>query len=85
MKSKSIRFRLFPLIAVSATCSLAQETWTGLGGNDLWSTGANWADNSAPSDTAGALTFSGINQIANENDINGLPLSLPLKVIQMAP
>jgi autotransporter-associated beta strand protein len=77
MKEKSIRIHLASILVVSATCTLAQETWTGLGADNLWSTANNWADTSAPSGVvAGGLTFSGTTRTTNQNDISGLSFTL---------
>lgn len=68
---------VLPLIIVAASPAFAQESWSGLGTDALWSTADNWADNSAPSGTvAGGLTFSGSSQTTNQNDISGLSFTL---------
>lgn len=78
--TRSRRFLLpsfLPLIIVAASPVFAQETWSGLGANALWSTADNWADASAPSGTVGGgLTFSGTTQTTNQNDIHGLSFTL---------
>lgn len=37
-------------LAVGLSASAAERTWTGLGGNDLWSTPANWSETTLPAD-----------------------------------
>lgn len=74
MKSRRLPSPLATLLALSASAALGQETWDGGStANNNWSTGDNWADNSAPSGAvAGALTFSGTTRTTNANDITGL-------------
>jgi fibronectin-binding autotransporter adhesin len=50
------------------------KTWTGLGGDDNWNTGANWGG-VAPTNTD-LLVFSGATRQINTNDITGLTVPL---------
>ncbi len=47
------------------------ETWTGLGGNNNWSTAANWDSNVAPPGGDDLVFPSGAAQLANTNDLSG--------------
>ena len=46
--------------------------WTGLGGDNNWSTAANWDTNTAPTDGANLLFPSGASQPSNVNDLSGM-------------
>lgn len=73
MKTRIPTLPFIPLLALSASAAFGQETWDGGGADHNWSSGDNWADNSAPSGSvAGALTFSGTTRTTNNNDISGL-------------
>ena len=54
------------LATVLAPSLHAQSTWTGLGGNASWTTGANWGG-TAPS-AGNALVFGGPTRLTNTND-----------------
>jgi len=50
--------------------ALAQpdETWDGGGGDDNWTTGNNWADNSAPGSPQGIIRFAGSTRLTPNNN-----------------
>lgn len=51
-----------------AVSRAATFTWDGGGGDGNWSTGANWAGDSAPSGSGHVLVFSGTNQLVTSNN-----------------
>ncbi len=51
---------------LTAGQSMAQDTWDGGGGDNNWTTGLNWATDTAPA--SGALTFAGIINTVTNND-----------------
>jgi fibronectin-binding autotransporter adhesin len=53
-------------LIAGATASAEAQNWTGLGGNNLWSTAGNWS--SPPGATPATLTFSGTTNTATVND-----------------
>ena len=71
MKNTLLLGRIFFLMTILAavfTPSLrAQLTWSGAGGDDNWSTGANWAG--TPPTTGDALIFAGSTRLVNTNDL----------------
>src|SRR5262245_16441595 len=56
------------LTAVSTPRLRAQLTWSGGGGDDNWSTGANWAG--TPPADGDALVFAGSTRLVNTNDLS---------------
>jgi len=44
------------------------ETWDGGGGDDNWTTGNNWADNTAPGSPQGILNFAGTTRLTPNNN-----------------
>src|SRR2546421_6146550 len=49
----------------------ANFTWSGGGGNDNWSTGANWAGTAPAVDGTAALSFAGTTRLTPNNDLAG--------------
>ena len=66
----SIRSKILPglaSVALLATLPSAHaQTWDGGGGNNSWTTGANWVGDTAPVANA-ILTFAGTTQLSNNN------------------
>ncbi len=57
------------VLAHVAPPALAGTTWDGGGGDNLWGTGANWNDNSAPATGSTVdLTFAGTNRLSPNNN-----------------
>lgn len=56
-KTQRLRTIAFVLLASVAVCSATDRTWTGQGGNNLWTNAMNWADNVAPTSSADTATF----------------------------
>jgi autotransporter-associated beta strand protein len=55
--------------AAQARVEAATCTWTGLGGNDNWSTGANWSTTPNPPAAGDDLVFSGSTRLTPSNDL----------------
>jgi autotransporter-associated beta strand protein len=54
--------------------SISTGLWTGLGGNNNWSTGGNWDQNAVPVFPIG-VTFGGTTRLNNNNDLSGITVS----------
>jgi fibronectin-binding autotransporter adhesin len=59
---------------VQVSSGISTGLWTGLGGNNNWSTGANWDNNAVPI-FPHAVTFAGNNRLNNLNDLSGITIS----------
>jgi autotransporter-associated beta strand protein len=59
---------------VQVSSGISSGLWTGLGGNNNWSTGANWDNNSVPI-FPHAVTFAGNNRLNNNNDLSTITVS----------
>ena len=54
---------------VTLTALVRIDTWTGLGGNPIWSTGANWASGIAPASSDQLVFPVGASRTTNANDL----------------
>jgi autotransporter-associated beta strand protein len=59
---------------VQVTSGISTGLWTGLGGNNNWSTAGNWDNNAVPIFPR-ALTFGGTSQLNNNNDLDTITIS----------
>lgn len=59
---------------LQVSSGISTGLWTGLGGNNNWSTGGNWDNNAVPI-FPHALTFAGNNRLNNINDLNSITVS----------
>lgn len=75
LPSGSIRSLVLACASLAALPLHAQLTWSGSGGDDNWSTGANWAGTAPTAPFNSTLTFSGSTRTTNVNDVSGLTLS----------
>jgi autotransporter-associated beta strand protein len=57
---------------VTLTAIARTETWTGLGGDNNWSTAANWDTNVAPTGGEDLIFPTGAAQLSNNNDLTGM-------------
>src|SRR4051812_11576396 len=55
------------LMASAGSASAVDRTWVGLGGDDNWTTGGNWAGGTAPS-ASDVLFFDGVNRLTPTNN-----------------
>jgi autotransporter-associated beta strand protein len=62
------------LVALS-TPAFAQLTWSGAGGDNNWSTGANWGGTAPSSLFNNTLTFNGTTRTTSVNNVSGLTLT----------
>lgn len=72
MKIARLVSLLCVVLLIPRTASAATRTWTGAGGNSLWSNAANWEGGVAPKN-GDDLVFGG--QSSTTNDLDGLLLS----------
>ncbi|WP_435009178.1 autotransporter-associated beta strand repeat-containing protein [Tundrisphaera lichenicola] len=56
---------------VVLTVTNVTYTWTGLGGDNNWSTAANWDTNSVPTSGSNLVFPSGAARLSNNNDLSG--------------
>ena len=71
----AIRTLAVALLATLPPCALAQLTWSGGGGDNNWSTGANWGGSAPSSPFNNTLTFNGSTRTTNVNNVSGLTLT----------
>lgn len=66
----------FLLVAVLGTSAAAGTlaTWTGGGGNGLWTTSANWSGTAPVGGGTSSLTFAGTTQVTSTNDLVDLTI-----------
>ncbi len=62
------------LATLPATAATAANTWDGGGGDDSWSTAANWDDDTVPTFPA-ALAFGGAARLTPSNDLSGVTVN----------
>lgn len=60
--------------SLQVTSGISSGIWTGLGGNNNWSTAGNWDNNAVPI-FPHALTFAGSTRLANNNDLSSITVS----------
>ncbi len=60
--------------SLQVTSGISSGRWTGLGGNNNWSTAGNWDNNAVPF-FPHALTFAGSTRLTNNNDLSTIAVS----------
>ncbi len=60
--------------SLQVASGISTGLWTGLGGDNNWSTGGNWDNNAVPI-FPHSVTFTGNNQLNNNNDLSGITIS----------
>ncbi len=59
------------LLSVLPSQGQFNETWDGGGGDDNWTNGNNWADNTAPGSPQGIINFAGATRLTPNNNFGG--------------
>ena len=59
---------------IQVASGISTGLWTGQGGNNNWSTGANWDNNAVPI-FPHSVTFAGASQLNNNNDLSGITVA----------